>query len=69
MAGKRKPARATARTDRTPAPPIDFKGRPPMICMLGEDLAESRRLQAQLAALVRRRGAVSRIREEETEQE
>lgn len=48
MAGKRKPARATARTDRTPAPPIDFKGRPPMICTLGEDLTESRRLQEQL---------------------
>lgn len=53
MAGKRKPARATARTDRTPSPPVDFKGRPPMICTLGEDLEESRRLQARLNEIKR----------------
>jgi hypothetical protein len=54
MAGKRKPSRATARTDRTPAPPVDWKGRPPMICTLGSDLEESRRLQERLEQLRQR---------------
>ena len=54
MAGKRKPSRATARTDRMPAPALDFKGRPPMIVTLGSDLEESRRLQERLEQLRQR---------------
>lgn len=50
MAGKRKskPSRVTVRTDGQLPPPIDFKGRPPMVCTLGDDLEESRRLQDRL---------------------
>lgn len=53
MAGKRKSStrRATSHTSRQPSPPVDFKGNPPMICTLGEDLEESRRLQVALEAL------------------
>ena len=53
MAGKRRntPARATGSTERQPAPAIDFKGKPPMICTLGADLTESRRLQTALEVL------------------
>lgn len=49
MSKKRKPAppRVTGRT----SDPIDFKGRPPMICTLGADLEESRRFQVQLEVL------------------
>lgn len=53
MAGKRRntPARATGRTDRQPAPAINFNGKPPMICTLGADIAESRRLQVALEVI------------------
>lgn len=53
MAGKRKskPSRVTARTDGQLPPPLDFKGKPPMVCTLGEDLDESRRLQVALEVL------------------
>lgn len=52
---KRKPTRAAAPLlpgERRPLPPpVDFKGRPPMIVTLGSDLEESRRLAARLQAL------------------
>ena len=52
MAGKRKPSspRVTDPKERL-SPPVDWKGRPPMIVTLGEDLEKSKRLQAQLAEL------------------
>ena len=65
MAGKRrssKPVRVTWNTNEQgewqwrPSPPVDFKGRPPMIVTLGSDLDESRRLQAALEELRRRYG-------------
>lgn len=52
---KRKPTRpqqapASASGPRL-SPPVDFKGRPPMIVTLGSDLEESRRLAAALQLL------------------
>lgn len=52
MAGKRKskPSRAASRTGEQ-SDPVDWKGRPPLVCSLGEDLNESRRLQVALEVI------------------
>ena len=64
MAGKRrssKPVRATTNEQGEwqwrPSPPVDFKGKPPMIVTIGADLDESRRLQAALEELRRQYGS------------